>query len=300
MAETLKSLIAAEALQPVDPRVTGFAREIIRPFGEAARAVIFYGSCLREAQLDGLMLDFYVIVSDYGAAYRAAGKAGWMARANALIPPNVFPAAHDNLAAKFAVLSEEDLAKACSMEAGDVSVWARFAQPVRIVWSADTAAEARALDALCAAPVTLLRHAAPVAGKGLADPLHIWRTGFTRTYGAELRAERGDRPDKVVDFAPDHYAAVGEAIAREIPDLAALPRAEAEARWSQLQRRGKRLTVARLAKASFTFAGGIDYLAWKINRHAGTQIAIQPWQRRWPLVAAVFLVPRLLKSGAVK
>ncbi|WAC23130.1 hypothetical protein [Blastomonas sp. SL216] len=300
MAETLKSLIAAEALQPVDPRVTGFAREIIRPFGETARAVIFYGSCLREAQLDGLMLDFYVIVSDYGAAYRQAGKAGWMARANALIPPNVFPAAHGNLAAKFAVLSEADLAKACSMEAGDVSVWARFAQPVRIVWSADTAAEARALDALCAAPVTLLRHAAPVADEGSADPLHFWRTGFTRTYGAELRAERGDRPDKVVDFAPDHYAAVGEAIAREIPDLAAMPRAEAEARWSQLQRHGKRLTVARLAKASFTFAGGIDYLAWKINRHAGTQIAIQPWQRKWPLVAAVFLVPKLLRSGAVK
>ncbi|MFZ5663742.1 MAG: hypothetical protein ACOY7L_00815 [Pseudomonadota bacterium] len=298
--DTLQSLIAAEALQPVDPRVTDFARAIIAPFGETARAVIFYGSCLREAQLDGLMLDFYVIVSDYAAAYRAANKAGWMARANALIPPNVFPAAHGTLAAKYAVLSEADLARACSMQAGDVSVWARFAQPVRIVWSADTAAEARALDALCAAPVTLLRHAAPVADSASADPLHIWRTGFTRTYGAELRAERGDRPDKVVDFAPDHYIAVGAAIAREVPDLAAMPRAEAESRWARLRARGKRLTVARLAKASFTFAGGIDYLAWKINRHAGTQITIRPWQRKWPLVAAVVLVPKLLKSGAVK
>lgn len=298
--DSLQSLIAAEALQPVDPRVSGFARAIIAPFGETARAVIFYGSCLREAQLDGLMLDFYVIVSDYAAAYRAANKAGWMARANALIPPNVFPAAHDDLAAKYAVLSETDLARACSMQAGDVSVWARFAQPVRIVWSANAAAEARAIDALCDAPVTLLRHAAPVADSASADPLHIWRTGFTRTYGAELRAERGDRPDKVVDFAPDHYAAVGEAIAREVPDLAAMPRAEAEARWARLRARGKRLTVARLAKASFTFAGGIDYLAWKINRHAGTQITIQPWQRKWPLVAALFLVPKLLKSGAVK
>lgn len=298
--DTLKSLIAAEALQPVDPRVTAFARAIIAPFGETARAAIFYGSCLREAQLDGLMLDFYVIVSDYAAAYKSANKAGWMARANALIPPNVFPAAHDNLAAKYAVLSEADLAKACSMQAGDVSVWARFAQPVRIVWSADAAAEARAIDSLCDAPVTLLRHAAPVADSALGDPLHIWRTGFTRTYGAELRAERGDRPDKVVDYAPDHYAAVGEAIAREAPDLAAMPREEAEARWARLRARGKRLTVARLAKASFTFAGGIDYLAWKINRHAGTQIEIQPWQRKWPLVAALFLVPKLLKSGAVK
>ena len=31
--------------------------------------MLFYGSCLREKQLDGLMLDFYLIVSDYRAAY---------------------------------------------------------------------------------------------------------------------------------------------------------------------------------------------------------------------------------------
>ena len=43
------------------------------------------------------------------------------------------------------------------------------------------------------------------------------------------------------------------------------------------------LSVARLAKASATFAGGVDYIAWKINRHAGTDIQIKPWQRRWPL-----------------
>ncbi len=300
MTATLESLIAAEIDQPVDPRVSAFAAELVRPFGPAARAVIFYGSCLREAQLDGLMLDFYVIVSDYAEAYRQAGKAGWMARANALIPPNVFPAAHDNLAAKYAVLSEADLARACSMQAGDVSVWARFAQPVRLVWSADDAARDAALAALCDAPVTLLRHAAPVTDPAPGDLLAAWRTGFTRTYGAELRAERGDRPDKVVDFAADHYARVGAAIAREHPDIAAMPRLEAESRWAALRRKGKRMTVARLAKASFTFAGGIDYLAWKINRHAGTQIEIQPWQRKWPLVAAVFLVPRLLRSGAVK
>jgi hypothetical protein len=58
--------------------------------------------------------------------------------------------------------------------------------------------------------------------------------------------------------------------------------------------------VIRLVKASATFAGGVDYLAWKINRHAGTDIQIKPWQRRWPLVAAISLLPQLLKSGAVR
>ena len=81
------------------------------------------------------------------------------------------------------------------------------------------------------------------------------------------------------------------------PSLAS---AQAAQRWRALQRRGKWLSVVRLAKASFTYAGGIDYLAWKINRHAGTKIEIKPWQRRWPLVAALTLVPRLMKSGAIR
>ena len=60
------------------------------------------------------------------------------------------------------------------------------------------------------------------------------------------------------------------------------------------------MQVLRLAKASATFAGGVDYIAGKINRHAGTKIEIKPWQRRWPLLAAISLLPRLLKSGAVR
>jgi hypothetical protein len=71
-------------------------------------------------------------------------------------------------------------------------------------------------------------------------------------------------------------------------------------RWPGLRRRGKMLTVARLAKAAFTYAGGIDYLAWKVNRHAGTDIKLRDWQRRWPLVAALLLVPKLLVKGAVR
>ena len=63
---------------------------------------------------------------------------------------------------------------------------------------------------------------------------------------------------------------------------------------------GKVLSVARLAKASATFAGGADYIAWKINRHAGTDIELKPWQRRHPLLAAISLLPRLLRSGAVR
>jgi hypothetical protein len=70
--------------------------------------------------------------------------------------------------------------------------------------------------------------------------------------------------------------------------------------WARRRIEGKALTVLRLAKASLTFAGGAEYIAWKINRHAGTQIELKPWQQRHPLLAGISLLPRLLRSGAVR
>jgi hypothetical protein len=286
---TLSGLVAAELAEPVDPRVTAMAAAIAAQYPGAARAVLFYGSCLRQQELDGLMLDFYLIVSEYDAAYPRS----WLARANRLIPPNVFPFAHDGLAAKYAVLSEADFARLNRPEASNVSVWARFAQPTRLVWVADKAARAGVIASVAQATPTLFRLAAPIAES--ADPVAIWRAGFAQTYRAELRAEREDRSGSIVDADPERYARFGAAVIVET-----LPADQARTRWRQLQRTGKWLSVLRLAKASLTFAGGIDYLAWKINRHAGTAIEIKPWQRKWPLLGAVVLVPRLFMKGAIR
>src|SRR4029453_9002054 len=119
--------VGAECGQPVDPGVSTRAVAIAAKHGAASRAVLFYGSCLREKQLDGLMLDFYLIVSDYRAAYPAR----WMAAANRLIPPNVFPFHHDGLAAKYAVLSEADFDRLNGPKTRNVSAWAPFPPPSR-------------------------------------------------------------------------------------------------------------------------------------------------------------------------
>jgi hypothetical protein len=286
-------MVAAELDVRVDPQVTAMAQAIAAQHGAASRAVLFYGSCLREKQLDGLMLDFYLIVSDYAAAYPKR----WLATANRLIPPNVFPFAYQSLAAKYAVLSEADFASLNRREASTVSVWARFAQPTRLVWQADDAARASALAAVAESGPTLFSLAMPLVDE--RDPVAIWRAGFAQTYRAELRAERTDRSGSIVDADELRYRLFGQALLdRGVTGLADRP--TAERRWRQLQRSGKWASVTRLAKASFTFAGGIDYLAWKINRHAGTQIMIKPWQRRWPLIGALTLLPRLLRQGAVR
>lgn len=287
----LQAFLAAEIDTPVDPRVSAMAAVLAAQYGTAARAVLFYGSCLREQQLDGLMLDFYLIVSDYPAAYPGS----WLAKANALIPPNVFPFAHEGLASKYAVLSEADFAALNRDTASTISVWARFSQPVRLVWQADEVARARVLLAMAEAPATLFRLAAPLSPSPAV--LDIWRTGYARTYDCELRAERAGRSGSIIDADPDRYAALGALVPN---DPAPLSNVEAEKRWASLRRHGKLMSVVRLAKASLTFAGGVDYLAWKINRHAGTQITIKPWQRRWPLLGAIALVPRLLMQGAIK
>ena len=282
----LRDLVAEELSLPVDPRVSAVAAAIAQRHAPASRAVLFYGSCLRQKRLDGLMLDFYLIVSDYRATYPKR----WLATANRLIPPNVFYFEHQGLVAKYAVLSESDFHRLIGPETSSVSVWARFAQPSRLVWAAGEAARAAAIDAVSRAAPTLLAAAGERAGE---MPLDWWRRAFTLTYSAELRAEPAGRQASVVDADRERYVRFTAPAAKAIA-------ARRQSSWRRRRIEGKSLSVLRLAKASLTFTGGADYIAWKINRHAGTNIVLKPWQRRHPLLAAITLLPRLLRSGAVR
>jgi hypothetical protein len=283
----LRELVAQELMIPVDLRVAAMAQAVAAGHGASSRAVLFYGSCLRQRQLDGLMLDFYLIVADYRSAYAKQ----WLATANRLVPPNVFYFEQGGVAAKYAVLSEADFHRLNGPETRNVSVWARFAQPSRLVWAADELARGRVVESVSRAAPTLLAAAAPRPGE---EPLDLWRRAFALTYSAELRAERKERAGSVVETDPERY------LRFTAPALAAAAGLRPRGSWRGRRARGKVLSVLRLAKASATFAGGADYIAWKINRHAGTDIALTPWQRRHPLLAAITLLPRLLKAGAVR
>ncbi len=290
---TLRELVAAELKAPVDPRVNAVAAAIAARHGAASRAVLFYGSCLRQEQLDGLMLDFYLIVSDYQAAYDKA----WLAAVNRQIPPNVFHFEHGGLVSKYAVLSEADFAHECAPGAWTVSTAARFAQPSRLTWAADDEAADRCVDTIAGAAPTLLGWTLPLAPR--AQVLDLWKRAFELTFAAELRAERLARSASIVDADPSRYRRFGSAALDVLPGQSRSA-AQAEHWWRAKQRHGKLYSIARLAKASFTFKGGAEYIAWKINRHAGTDIRLKPWQQRHPLLAAITLLPRLIRSGAVR
>lgn len=304
----LQRLVRAELAQPVQAEVASFARAIAGHHGNASLAVLFYGSCLRSSELAGQMLDFYLIVDDYRRAYDRR----WLAVANRLLPPNVFPMQHRGLMAKYAVLSLADFRRLASSRTLNVSVWARFAQPARLVWAASDPIARDVADAVAGAAPALLKAARPLLEDRLA-PLDYWRGAFALTYGAELRAERRGRAGSIVDHEQQRYhdflmpsleaAGIGARLEGGMLVMDALARPVRRAgglTWLLRRAQGKLLSVLRLIKASATYAGGIDYLAWKINRHAGTTIEIRPWQRRFPLVGALSLLPRLLRGGAVR
>jgi len=294
----LRDLVAAELSKRVDPRAAAVAEAIAARHDSSSRAVLFYGSCLRERQLEGRMLDFYLIVSDYRTAYDRR----WLAIANQLIPPNVFYFEKDGVAAKYAVLSEADFARECGESARTPSVFARFSQPSRLVWAADEGARNRVISSVARAAPALLGLTRPtLSDDEAANPLDLWKKAFRLTYAAELRAERDSRPEMLIDSDPNRYRRFAKAAG--FPDHRSFTEAQrrtSEHAWRQFQRRGKRASLLRLIKASFTFAGGAEYIAWKINRHAGTRIELKPWQRRHPLLAGISLLPRLLKSGAIR
>ena len=186
---------------------------------------------------------------------------------------------------------EADFYRLNGPETRSVSVWARFAQPSRIAWASNDKARQAAIDAVSRAAPTLLAAAGQVDGE---EPLDWWRRAFALTYSAELRAERKERSNSVVDADLERYRRFNG------PAIEAIPAGSTPGHWGRRRVEGKLLSVLRLAKATLTYAGGAEYIAWKINRHAGTAIELKPWQKRHPLLAAISLLPRLLKSGAIR
>src|SRR5690606_36945143 len=86
LMNTLFDIIAAEAKRTTFPAAQAFADELRQRYGAATAAVIFYGSCLRQATDEGLILDFYVVVDRYRPALGNPVSAFFAA----LLPPNVY------------------------------------------------------------------------------------------------------------------------------------------------------------------------------------------------------------------
>ena len=286
LSVSLEALVDRELRQPVQPEALAVADVLRERFGDAVRAVLFYGSCLRTRDAAGV-LDFYVLVDSYRPFHRARVAALF----NRLLPPNVyFLKTAPAVAAKVAVISLDQFARRMHAQSFDTTLWARFAQPAALVYAADDEVRRKIVATLLCANATAVAWARRFAPDA-PNPRTLWAALFWNTYNAELRAERGSRGLQVYDADPARYEAVSAAL-DDVPP--------ARGAWTLRRAMGKLLSVLRLIKAAFTFNGAADYVAYKLERHTGVPLALTPWQRRHPLLAAPVLLARLYGAGLIR
>jgi hypothetical protein len=308
----LRRLLHEELERPVPPAVAALAAGLAARAGGAAAAVLFYGSNLRDARLDGV-LDFYVLLDRVGAWPQSRR----LALANRLLPPNVgfFEGEVDGrtLRAKYALIGTEAFRRGMAGRALDTTLWARFSQPCRCAWARSPADREAAVEAVGQAVVTAARWAAELGPPRGSAP-DYWRALYARTYEAELRVERSARGADLVARDAERYASLlplawragGVAFEDQAPGEGLVPhvtpaeRQAAARRWSLRRRLGKPLNVLRLLKAAFTFDGALDYVLWKVERHAGVRPELTAWQRRHPLLAAPGLYRRLRRLKVLR
>lgn len=313
--QQVSAIVRDELALPVPALVRDLATQVMRLHGNGSAAVLFYGSCLRrgEAALSDpdSLLDFYLLVDDYRRAYP---DRPWIARFNRLLPPNVFfvETIIDgvSLRAKYAVISLAQFARGCSPRSRTTALWARFAQPARLVVARDEAAR-KMLEAACADAVeTFIAASLPLVGDRFTAE-RLWESGFRATYGAELRSERSnDRAILIVAADPDRYDTLtaaslsDEALTRDAGlyrnPLAAAARNAGRRAWVRRRLMGKSLNLLRLIKAVFTVEGAVDYALWKVERHAGVRPPVSPWERRHPILASPVLLWRFYRAGAFR
>ena len=248
-------------------------------------AILAYGSCLRDKTSEGL-IDLYVLTRDYQLVSRNALSRVFCR----LVPPNVYYVEAQGARGKYAVLPLSKFTHMASAQ--NPYIWARFGQPCAVVYAEDQRAVEAAL-AQCAE--TMWAEAASLSQAG-DDALQALTRLFAATYSTELRPESSARASVIVNADRDFYTKSAEQhLGKSWRSTNTIQK-----NWRTRRLIGKALSVARLVKAGFTFQGGADYMAWKIERHSGVKVEITDWQRKHPVLGALSLLPRLLKKGAVR
>jgi hypothetical protein len=302
----LRSVIEREAARPLPFAIDAFAAAIRARFGTDVAALLFYGSCRREDQPDGLY-DLYVLIDSYRCL-------PWLQRAMAsCLPPNVyFLAVSTDVGprrAKCTVVSRSDFRRGNARWFHSY-LWGRFCQPVSLAYCRDGAIHTEVLDCLAAAVVTFLSRSACLID-GVFDTEGLWTEGLRTSYATELRSEGPDRAAALFSAHADYYTDVTRAAAAQTP-LATTPDGRWRAALPQSARRrgrvawrirrvtGKLLALARILKAAATFEGGFDYIIWKLERHSGRTIDVPDRVRRRPALHMWAFFWQLYRAGVFR
>lgn len=294
--DQLTNLIAAETTIPASADVQKLSNAIQAQGGVAG--ILFYGSGLWKAAEEDTIYDFYVLVD----RFRDFDQNKIAAILGTLLAPNVYymelKDGARTLRCKYALMRLDQFEKAAAGRAITPQIWARFAQPCRLVYSRDTEKHTAIHNALTACVISFHRRSLPLALPD-ATPRDIWLRGLQETYGAELRSEKPERTRILFEASQDSFTKRSELAIASLPNI---PRNSKTVQIiSRIKRPLQKLVVfLRLMKATMTFEGGVDYALWKVERQSGVRIEANNFQRHYPLIAAWPLVWKLWRKGAFR
>lgn len=313
-SEALISFVRQTTSRQALPSLQPLIEAILARHGDAAQAVLYYGSCFRKGDDSEGIVDLYLVVDSYRHAYRKPIHA----LLNALLPPNVFylEVAHHAVVkrAKYTVFSCRDFQDGAERWFHSY-LWARLAQPMALVYARNEQAAEQVYLAKAQAVLAFITRVLPLMPSRFTAR-ELWCRGLRYTYAAELRAERPHKLNALFDASPEHYEALTLVAMPLISDAAEyrsdrpspqyhmhLPRWKricSRLLWTARRVQGKILSVLLLLKASITFQGGVRYLLWKIERHSGMKVHIDRRFQKVPLLGLAIAFWRLYRRGAFR
>ena len=305
--------VAAQSNQAVSADFAPLVDALVARFNGSLDAVMLYGSCLHSAiSLDEGIVDLYVVVDSYRKAYPQR----YLAILNAWLAPNVFylevPHQEKTLRAKYAVISTADFERGAQVWFHSY-IWARFAQPSRLLYARDDLARQRIYAAPAHSIVTFLKAGVPALEAATLDVEEIWTRCLMLTYAAELRAERETRARHLAQANLNAFTRLTEMTSPALTGIlekqengcyrcltSPFTQRQAVRRWRLRRWQGRILSILRLAKATLTFTNSVDYAAWKIERHTGIRVEITPMLRRHPILWGLKVARQLLRRGVLR
>lgn len=292
----LNTLITNETTQTVSQDITTLSAAI-EARGNVL-GILFYGSGLWKEAQDDTIYDFYVIAD----RYTDIDKNKLSAALGCALPPNVYymeiKSGSKMLRCKYALIRTDQFLKAAKGKTITPQIWARFAQPARIIYSRDEAAAKTLQEALTQCVLTFHRKTLPLTTQA-ATPRDIWLRGLQETYKAELRSEKPERTQALFDASADAFTQRTQLACEILNDI---KRGSKFAPALSCAKRPLQKLIAflRLAKATLTFENGVDYALWKIERQSGVSMKANDFQRRYPLIGAWPLVWKLWRKGGFR
>lgn len=306
---TVAEFMARDLSGPRPDGLGPLVDSVRQQLGDSVQALVLYGSTRRNDNPRDGLVDLLAVVSGYRAAHGANAGALF----NRLLPPNVYyletGTDETRLRCKYIVISHADFER--RMRGGlDGYFWSRFTQPCRLLWCAEQAHAETVAQARAEAAMRFAANASGLIDQPLPT-IQFWQNAIRASYGCELRPEPLGAAQTLVERDPEFWQGLSDLVLPQLPGVRVESgqvhcapsrgiRLRARLGWKLRRLWSRTLNVLRLFKAAGTFANGIDYLSWKLERHSGIRIEPTERMRRYPRLAAWGMLLRLIRSGALR